>query len=286
MPPAGRLGIIAGGGDLPRRLAEFAQNKGQGVYIAALKGFAEADLMKDFGGAEVSIGEPGRAIDLLRKAGCVDLVFAGTVRRPDLSAIKLDAKGVQMLPKLMGAALKGDDALLRVVLGAFEQAGFRVLGADEVLSDLLAPQGPMGRHAPREQDWADIRRAADVAAAIGALDIGQGAVACNTLILAVEAAEGTDAMLARCALLPASLRGAFNARRGVLVKRPKPMQERRIDLPTIGVRTVEGASAAGLAGIAVEAGAALLMGREEAIRAADDAGMFIYGFTASELAGR
>ena len=129
----------------------------------------------------------------------------------------------------------------------------------------------------------DAKRAAEVATISGSLEIGQGAISCAGLILAVEAQEGTDRMLARIPDLPVEIRGTAEARRGVLVKRPKPQQERRIDLPTIGVATVRGAAAAGLAGIAVEAGAALVVDRGDVAAAADQLGLFIYGFTIAEL---
>jgi DUF1009 family protein len=280
----GRLGVIAGGGDLPRRLAEHARASGRDVFVMGVAGFAEPALVADFGGVMLAIGETGRQIDALKKAGCGELVFAGIVKRPDFEHLKLDMRGALLLPKIIAAAGKGDDALLRVVLGSFEDAGFRVIGADDVLSDLLAPAGALGRNAPREADWIDIRRAAQVAAASGALDIGQGAVSCGGLVLAVEAQEGTDRMLARCADLPAEIRGSSQARRGVLVKRPKPIQERRIDLPTIGIQTIQGAAEAGLAGVAVEAGAALVMKRQEVIALADSLGLFVYGFAAGDVA--
>lgn len=279
-----RLGIVAGGGDLPRRLAEHARASGRPVSIVGLAGFADPALVSEFAGSVASIGETGRQIELLKQAGCAEVVFAGLVQRPDFKSIKLDMKGVALLPRVLSAAARGDDALLRVVVGAYESAGFKVVGADDVLSDLLAPAGGLGVVAPSETDWADIRRAAFVAAEIGKMEIGQGAVVCDGLVLAVEAQEGTDAMLERCATLPEPLRGTPDRRRGVLVKRPKPIQERRIDLPTIGAATVRRAAAAGLAGIAIEAGSALVIDREEITGLADGLGVFIYGFTPEELA--
>lgn len=212
------------------------------------------------------------------------MVFAGSLKRPDFSALKLDLKGVQSLPKILAAAKKGDDALLRAVMDVFAEAGFHIVGADDVLNDLLVQAGPLGAMSPGVDHWPDIRRAAEVAKISGSLEIGQGAVSCASLILAVEAQEGTDCMLARVAELPVEIRGMPEARRGVLVKRPKPQQERRIDLPTIGVTTVRGAAKAGLAGIAVEAGAALVVDRENVANAANELGIFIYGFTAAEVA--
>ena len=277
-----RLGVIAGGGDLPRKLADHARAAGRPVYVLGISGFADPAFLAEFGGAEASIGEVGKHIELLTTAGCEEVVFAGVVKRPDFAHLKLDIKGAILLPKVIAAAGRGDDALLRVVLGAFEEAGFKVVGADDVLANLLAPAGQLGTHRPTFEHWTDIRHAARVASAMGALDIGQGAVSCSGLILAVEAQEGTDRMLERCASLPVAVRGVPEHRRGVLVKRPKPMQERRIDLPTIGIRTVQLAAEAGLAGIAIEARGALVLNRSELVDLADRLGLFVYAFTAGE----
>lgn len=280
---ASRLAVVAGGGDLPRRVAEQARRTNRDPLIVGLKGFVDAALVSEFGGVELSIGQLGKLMRLMRKEGCEEMVFAGSVKRPDFAALSLDLKGVQSLPRILAAAKKGDDALMRAVMDVFVEAGFRIIGADDVLADLRVGPGPLGAIAPAEEHWQDIRRAAEVAKVSGALEIGQGAISCDGLILAVEAQEGTDRMLARISELPVEIRGTSSARRGVLVKRPKPQQERRIDLPTIGVRTVDGAAAAGLAGIAIEAGGALVVDRAAVAKAADAAGLFVYGFTASEL---
>ena len=205
-------------------------------------------------------------------------MFAGIVKRPDFASLKLDVKGVTLLPKVISAAKKGDDALLRVLVTEFERQGFTVLGSHEVHKQLLAPEGVIAGQHPTQEQMEDIKHAARVASATGALDIGQGAVVCGGLVLAVEAQEGTDAMLDRCAALPEEIRGNVSHRKGVLVKRPKPGQELRIDLPTTGVSTVEKVAAAGLAGLAVEAGGALLLNRRHMIERAEQLGIFIYGF--------
>ncbi len=271
-----RLAVIAGGGDLPRKLAEHVRGSGRDVFVLALKGFADPGLASEFGGAEAAMGEIGKGIRLIKEAGCGEVVFAGTVKRPDLSALQLDARGVALLPELIVAATKGDDALLRVALSAFEKAGLRVVGADDVLVSLLAPAGRIGQHAPSQEDWTDIREAAREATRVGLRDAGQGAVARSGKIIDSEKQDGTDAMLRRVASL--------DGRGGVLVKRPKPQQERRIDLPTIGAETVKGAAEAGLSGIAIEAGGALMVDRAEVAALADRLGIFVYGFTAAEAA--
>jgi DUF1009 family protein len=271
-----KLGLIAGGSDLPRRLAEHVRDSGRGVFVLALKGFADPSLAAEFEGAEAAMGELGKGLKLLRDAGCDEVTFAGTVKRPDFSALQVDMRGAALLPELLVAATKGDDAILRTVLGAFEKEGFKIVGADDVLASLLALAGAVGRRTPSAEDWADIREAAREAAAVGLQDVGQGAVARAGRVIESEKQDGTDAMLRRVA--------ALGGRGGVLVKRPKPQQERRIDLPTIGVTTVRGAAEAGLAGIAVEAGGALLVDRAAVAALADELGVFVYGFTETEAA--
>lgn len=271
------LGLISGLGDLPVAIAENAVATGQGVHVLRLRGFEEPRLA-GYPGSVVGIGEVGAVITRLREAGCLDLVFAGNVSRPDFTDLKLDFRGAALLPKVLREARKGDDALLRVLVAEFEKNGFNVIGSEQAHAALLAPAGLVAGPPPSASLLADLEVAARVASASGALDIGQACVVCDGLVLAVEAQEGTDEMLRRCAALPESIRGTALARRGVLVKRPKPVQERRIDLPTTGVSTVELAAAAGLAGIGVEAGGALMLNRPEMEARAASLGLFLYGF--------
>lgn len=276
-----KLGVIAGGGELPVVLAEHLAATQRPYFIARVEGMADPALEAHPGAAH-GLGALGARMDALRDAGCDAVVLIGQVSRPDLSTLQLDAVAQAMLPTLLAAWKQGDDAVLRALLAEHEKAGFRVVGVEEAMSDLLAPAGPWGKVQPNAAQQRDIKRAAQVAAAVGSFDIGQGVVVCDGIVLTVEAQEGTDAMLRRVGELPLTVRGSAEARRGVLVKRPKPIQERRIDLPTIGVRTVEGAARAGLAGVAVEANAALAVRRADIIAAADRAGLFVYGFTAEE----
>lgn len=279
------LGLIAGLGDLPVAIAENAVATGQGVHVLRLKGFEEPRLAS-FPGSVVGLGEVGAVISRLKEAGCRDLVFAGNVSRPNFSDLKLDLKGAALLPKVLSEARRGDDALLRVLVTEFEKNGFNVIGSEQAHASLLAPAGLIAGHPPDANAMADMEVAARVASASGALDIGQACVVCDGLVLAVEAQEGTDAMLRRCASLPETIRGHAGARRGVLVKRPKPVQERRIDLPTTGVSTVELAAAAGLAGIGIEAGGALMLNRPAMEATASALGLFLYGFPPTLGAGR
>lgn len=271
-----KLGLIAGGGTLPVEVAEFCERAGRPFCVVRLKGFAGPELQR-FPGFDAGLAEIGKTVDGLKRAGAKTVCFAGNVSRPDFAKLAPDLKGLSLLPGAIAAARNGDDALLRFVVGAFEKEGFRVEGADQVTADLLLTPGALGSAIPADPHLADVRRAIEVAHAIGRLDVGQGAVVCDGLVLAVEAQEGTDAMLRRVAELPSAIRGSPGRRKGVLAKAPKPIQERRVDLPVIGVRTVTAAAEAGLAGIAGEAGALLVLEREAVIDAADRLGLFIWG---------
>jgi DUF1009 family protein len=271
-----KLGLIAGGGGLPVEIAEHCERSGRPLFVIRLRGFAGADLAP-YAGAEVGLAELGKCFKALKRAGCEAVCLAGSVSRPDFTSLMPDFRGLAVLPAAIAAARKGDDALLRVLVGEFEKEGFAVEGAHEVMDDLSLGIGPLGAHGPAQADLADIDRALDVARAIGAIDIGQAAVVCRGLVLAVEAAEGTDAMLVRTASLPQALRGRPDAPLGVLAKAPKPIQETRVDLPTIGPATVQAVAAAGLAGIVGEAGRLLVLDREAVVRLADELGIFILG---------
>lgn len=271
------LGLIAGLGQLPVHVANAVQARGQDIHVIRLKGFVEPEL-EGFPGEIIGVAEVGKILKSLKRAGCKDVCFCGIVKRPDFAALKPDMKGMALLPKVVSAARKGDDALLRLLVDTFESEGFSVIGPDVAGGSLLAPVGTLVGLEPTGQILADLKKAAYIASETGRLDIGQGAIVCDGLVLCVEGQEGTDQMLARCAMLDPALLGTATERRGVLVKRPKPMQERRIDLPAIGVRTVEGAAKAGLAGIGFEAGGALLLEEASVRQRAEALGVFLYGF--------
>jgi len=270
------LGVIAGGGELPRAIAESARAAGREVFVLGL-GELAGDWIEAFPHDTVALGELGKAMRALKSHGCDEVTLAGRVQRPRFSEIKLDAKAILAAPRVIAAALKGDDALLRSVVEMFEREGMRVIGAAEAAPNLIAKEGVMGRIAPDTQDESDIAQALKIARAIGALDVGQAAVVCAGLTLAIEAAEGTDAMIARVASLPEHFRGTKIKPRGVLVKAPKPIQDRRTDLPVVGVETVRNAHAVFLAGIAVEAGGALIVDRAAVVAEADRLGLFLKG---------
>ncbi|RJF89947.1 DUF1009 domain-containing protein [Oleomonas cavernae] len=268
-----KLGIIAGGGDLPVKLLDACRRQGRPAFVIGLTGSAEPRPEDGVADAWASIGSVGKILGLLRDAGCTGVVMAGNVRRPDFATLRLDWKGIKVIPRIVAAARHGDDHLLRSLVTIFEEEGFKVVGADQILDDLLMPAGPLGRYDLPPALMPDLERGIIIVRALGAVDVGQGAVVAGGDAVAVEAAEGTDRMLARAA----ELRAGWTVRDGLLVKLPKPNQEKRVDLPTIGVATVEGAAAAGLAGIAVAAGATLVLDRDALVARADALGLFVVG---------
>jgi DUF1009 family protein len=282
---AGPLAIVCGGGSLPIAVAEAAQRQGRRVVLLAIRGAADAPRISAFPHHWISPGQVGRNLRLLRAEGCRDLVFIGNVTRPTLGqAARIDLFTLRQLPRLIRVFRQGDDGLLSGLGSILEEHGFRLLGAHEVAPDLLMPLGTIGARKPVDGAWADIRRALALLQATGPFDVGQAAVVSDNRVLAIEAAEGTDHMLAQLAELRRS--GKIHARdkSGVLVKAPKPRQDRRFDLPSIGPRTVEGVAAAGLAGIAVVAGSTMVAEPERLVTAADRAGVFVVGVTADGTA--
>jgi DUF1009 family protein len=276
-----RIGIIAGSGALPAAIAEDAARAGFDPFILGLAGNATAAIER-FPHAYVHIGQVGRMLRVLRAERCTRLVFLGGLRRPDLFRIKIDSGFVRHLPQLLRLLKGGDDTVLRGVARFFEDRGFEVLAAQDVAPGLLAPQGPFSHLRPSAHDLVDIKLAFKVTHALGLFDIGQAAAVARGYVLAVEAAEGTDAMLYRCRDLN---NWGYSSRKGVLVKRPKSGQDRRLDLPAIGPRTVELAAEAGLAGIAVEAHAVLLAEIDELVEKANKSGLFLYGVSPAEIMG-
>jgi DUF1009 family protein len=265
------MGILAGGGPLPSQVAAAARAAGRDVFVVGLEGYADPALLAPYPHAMARLGAAGHILALLRKADVGDLVLVGPVRRPSVFDLRPDAEGVRIMARIGRAAFGGDDGMLAAVVRELAEEGFTVIGAHEILTESLGPRGRLTRTAPDAQAQADIDRGVAVVAALGQVDVGQCCVVQMGIVLAVEAIEGTDAMLARARGLARPGPG------GVLVKMVKPGQDRRADLPTIGPATVAACAAAGLRGIAFEAGGTMLTDRAATIRDADAAGIFLVG---------
>ncbi len=271
-----RLGIIAGGGAMPIAVAQAARNAGRSVHMIAIEE-AAGDDVGIWPHTWVKFGEIGRVLKILHQEGCEELVIIGGVRRPKLNDMRIDLGAIANLPAILSALVGGDNSVLSGFVDFFEKKGFRVVGAHEIAPELLASPGVLGRRKPRKQDTRDIALAAELIEAMGRYDVGQAVVVARGHVLAVEAAEGTDAMLERCQDLKKWTPKINDGRSGVLVKCAKPGQERRVDLPAIGPETVRWVYEARLNGIAVAAGDVLIAERDQLVKEADKKGLFVFG---------
>jgi DUF1009 family protein len=277
---AAPLALICGGGSLPLAVADHVAARGRVVLLFPLHGAANP---ADFVGRPhhwLYLGQSRKFARMARAAGCRDLVFIGSLLRPALWQIRPDLKTLLMMPRIAAAFRGGDNHLLSSIGRLIEREGFRLLGAHEVAPEILIPEGTLGRIQPSEQDRSDIALGRDYLQAAGPYDVGQAVVVAGKHVLAVEAAEGTDAMLARVAEMRTSGRLRAATGSGVLIKAPKRGQDERFDLPSIGPQTVHGAARAGLAGIAVVAGATIIAEPLELATAADRANIFVIGMPA------
>jgi DUF1009 family protein len=276
--PTDRVGIIAGDGRLPVNLATKLVEDGQDPFIVMVEGEADrGSILSTLENDTLAVEEIARLVPMLKQHGVTHVIMAGGVRRrPDWRKVRPSLGLLALLPSMITALARGDDGLLKVLVANLEKRGLRVLGAHEIMPDLLATEGAMTRSRPTPADRRDLDAALAAARAIGALDIGQGAVAIGGRVIALEGIEGTDGLLARVGELRGHGRLA-GRKRGVLVKCAKPGQELRADLPTIGPSTIEQAHAAGLAGVGVEAERSLVLDFAQMAARADALGLFVVG---------
>jgi DUF1009 family protein len=274
------IGLVAGGGAMPFAVADSLVARGVNPVLFALRGACDPVRVERFRHHWISVGQYGRAVSLFRAENCRDLVFIGTLVRPSLSEIRLDLGTLRVIGRVLSAFRGGDDHLLSGIGGLLERDGFRMVGIKDVAPDLLMPEGCLTRAAPDGDAAADIARGREVLRALSPYDIGQAAVVIDGHVVGVEDIEGTDGLLARVARLRSEGRIRVKAARGVLVKAPKSGQDLRFDLPTMGPKTVDGAVAAKLAGIAIVAGHTIVAEPQAMIEAADAAGMFVTGLPA------
>jgi len=271
------LAIICGGGSFPGAVADAVAQRGRRPVMFGIKGWADAAVIGGYAHHWIAIGQAGRFFRLARAENCREVLFIGTVLRPPITQLRLDWQTIRAMPRLIRAYRGGDDKLISGVAGIAESGGLRVVGVKEVAPEVLIPEGILGRHQPSERDRSDIARALKVIAVLGPFDVGQAAIVAGNNVLAVEAAEGTDNMLGRIAELRRLGRVTSPPGTGVLVKAPKPGQDRRFDLPSIGPRTIENVARAGLAGLAVTAGSTMIAEPDKVTAAADREGIFLVG---------
>ena len=264
------LGLIAGSGMMPVEIIRHCNKQNIPVFVIGLESFATEEQLSEAPHSFAKIGEAGKMLKTLKEQNVHDIVFAGGIKRPSFKELIPDWEGMKILAKL---ALKkmSDDNLFRTLIAEVESRGFKIVGIEEVVPDMLFREGVYGKVKPGKDDLDDIERGWTVAKAIGAVDVGQAVVVQEGLVLAMEAIEGTDMVLARAA----QLRKPGKA--PVMVKVLKPGQDMRVDLPAIGLQTIDLFIKYGIGGIAVEAGGILLIEKEAVIKKADENGIFIIG---------
>jgi DUF1009 family protein len=275
-----RTCIVSGSGSLPFAVADSLIARGQTPVLFGIKGFCDTQRITAYRHHWIALGQLGRALRLLRAERCRDVMFIGGVVRPALSEIRLDFGTLRVTPRILAAFRGGDNHLLTGIGRIIEMYGFRVVGIAELAPDLLMPEGLLTRTEPDAAARTDIDKGLGLLRALSPFDVGQATVVIAGNVVAVEGIEGTDAMLARVAQLRTDGRIRAPAGQGVLVKAPKTDQDLRFDLPTFGPRTVEGAIAASLGGIAIVAGRTLMAGPEKVVAAADKARLFVTGLPA------
>ena len=271
------LGVIAGGGALPLRVVQAATAIGRPVHVVVLEGHGDPAAYAGQSHVTLRWGLAAQMLAWLKQQGVREVVLAGTVARPSLLSLRPDAASMKLLGRIGRAAFNGDDSILRAVMKVLAEEGFEVVGAQALLAGLLPQAALLAGPMPDDITRADIARGLAVCHAIGAVDVGQSVVVQQGLVLGVEAIEGTDALILRAGSLkregPAT----------ILVKAPKPAQSTLADLPTIGPKTVDSALAAGLRGLAFQAGGTILLERETTIAAAEAAGIFLLAFNPADF---
>jgi UDP-2,3-diacylglucosamine hydrolase len=280
-PGEGPLAIICGGGTLPFVVAEAAQRRGRRVLLFPIRHWADAARVAAYPHHWVALGQFGSFCRIASREGCRDVVMIGALVRPSVWQIRPDFTTLRLLPRVLAMFRGGDNHLLTGIAAVFEEYGFRLIGAHEVAPEILMPEGYLGTLRSADGDQDDVTKGLALLATLSPHDVGQAVVVARGRVLALEAAEGTDAMLRRVAEMRAN--GRVPGGRGVLVKAAKHGQDRRMDLPSIGPLTIEGAARAGLAGIAVVAGSVVIAEPERLIAAAEREGLFVLG--ARDLAG-
>lgn len=240
----------------------------------AFRGQTEEKLVENIPHIWLYFGEVGKAIRYMEENHIRDIVMAGAISRPTMSEIRPDWEGIKWLAKIGPSAL-GDDNLLRLVIQMIEERGYQVVGPDQILADLLAPEGLLTPLELDDQAWRDIGRGVEVLSALSPADVGQAVVVQEGLVLGIEAIEGTDALIERAGALQRSGLG------GILIKIAKRQQEQRVDLPVIGEETVRKAAKAGLRGIAIEADRTLILNREEMLKLANEKSLFVLGLASA-----
>lgn len=277
------LAILCGAGAFPLEVAKDLSLAGREPFLVGVVGTTDSAI-EAYPHVWVYMGEVGKLFAALRQRAIAEMVIIGAMTRPDFADLRLDWGAVKRAAELAQLFRRGDNGLLVGLAAIFEREGIRIVGAHEAAPRLVAPVGPLGARVGSPEDEMDIALGARLLEVLSAFDAGQGAVVASGRVLAIEAAEGTDAMLLRVAEMRSQGRLRVAGPAGVLVKAPKRGQDLRLDMPAIGPSTIQNAAAAQLRGAAVAAGRVLVVDRVRCAREADAAGLFAIGFSHESLA--
>lgn len=271
------IAIFALGGDMPLLVARAARDAGFHVRMVAFRGYARPEVA-DFPHEWVMLGQVGKALRAVRRHAIRHIVLVGAMTRPHWRDLRLDLTGLIKLPAIVKTLRSGgDDTVLRRVAAFFEGEGLRVSGVQEVAPQFLATAGVIAGTAPAQEILAEARNGLAALDALSPFDGGQALIMAAGRPVAIEGAEGTDEMIARVADLRTRGRLRLKGPQGVLVKAAKRGQDLRLDMPTIGLRTLDHVAAAQLQGIVVEAGKVLLADPQALADKARALGLFLYG---------
>ena len=271
-----KLGILAGGGSLPKQLVEHCKRSGIPCFVLAFEESyvvpsASPSSCDDHIHADVitPIGHIGSGLAALKEAGVSELVLAGHMKRPSFRKLNLDDQAKKLLKKLGTKILGGDDALLKALMSFLEDEGFTILAAHEILGGMTIGAGIATKQKPDAEHATSIEKAMHMLNTISPLDVGQALVIEDEYVLGIEAAEGTDGLIARSASYMKT------DKRAILVKAKKAGQDTRADMPTIGPNTIEQLAQHGYAGVAIEANNVLIVDKDKVIELANQHQLFI-----------
>lgn len=264
------LGLIAGQGDLPKLIIKHCYDNNRPIFVIAIEEQTPQETVVGVDHIWLKLGKLAAATKALQQRGIKELVLTGGIRRPNFSNLSLDWGGIKLIAAV-GKAI-GDDALLTGVSSYFEAQGIKVIPSNEILESLSPKVGTLTRKKPTEEDLQDIEKGIKILEVLGDADIGQAIIIQQGQILGIEAIEGTERLILRIKDYKIGPTG------GTLIKMSKPNQSMKVDLPTIGIKTVEQCHSSQLSGIAIEANRSQIIDQESVVALADQLGLFVHVF--------
>ncbi len=267
-----KIAIIAGSGKLPQLIIDELTKQKVPFIILAVYENADEKLLGTHKYYRITPGQVKPILKIMSDEKVTSVVFAGYIKRPGFLSLKLDSIGLSVMARIAASKIQGDNSVLSIIAKFFEEHGLKVISPNSILPSLLTPSGILGKIKPDQDDFKDIEIGKTVLAKLSDMDIGQAVIVENSYVLGIEAAEGTDKLIMRCADLKRE-----TMRKGILVKMKKITQDKRLDLPTIGTNTVDYVYKANLRGIAVNAHSSIIINLPEVITLADKYGIFVIG---------